>query len=55
VYLIVVSGIKNLVLSYFGGVGSLFGELWAKGEKEELNRYFGFAEWIMHGVVLFVW
>ena len=55
VYLIVVSGIKSLVLSLLGGVGSLFGELWAKQEREELNRYFGFTEWIVHGLSLFVW
>lgn len=55
VYLIVVSGIKSLVLSLLGGVGSLFGELWAKQEREELNRYFGFTEWIVHGLALFVW
>ena len=55
VYLIVVSGIKSLVLSFFGGIGALFGELWAKREMEELSRYFGFAEWIVHGLSLFVW
>lgn len=55
VYLIVVSGIKNVVLSLFGGIRALFGELWAKGEHEELNRYFGFTEWMIHGLSLFVW
>lgn len=55
VYLIVVSGIKNLVLSLFNGIGALFGELWAKGERAELNRYFGFTEWLIHSLTLFVW
>ena len=55
VYLIVVSGIKSLILSCFNGIGSLFGELWAKQEREELNGYFGFSEWIVHGLSVFVW
>ena len=55
VYLIVVSGIKNLVMSCFGGIDALFGELWAKGEREELNRYFCFAEWFVHSLTVFVW
>ena len=55
VYLIVVSGIKNLVLSLLHGIGALFGELWAKAEREELNRYFGFTEWLIHNLSLFVW
>lgn len=55
VYLIVVSGIKSLILSCFNGIGSLFGELWAKQEHEELNNYFGFSEWIVHGLSVFVW
>ena len=55
VYLIVVSGIKSLLQSFFGGIGALFGELWAKQEREELNRYFAFSEWMVHGLSLFVW
>ena len=55
VYLMVVSSIKNLILSCFGGISPLLGELWAKQEREELDRYFGFTEWIIHGLVLFVW
>lgn len=55
VYLLVVSGIKSLFMSCFNSVRSLFGELWAKQEHEELNRYFGFMEWLLHGSVLFVW
>lgn len=55
VYLMVVSGIKNLILSFLSGIGSLFGELWAKQEQEELNRYFGLTEWVVHALVLFLW
>lgn len=55
VYLIVVSGIKSLILSCFNGVSALFGELWAKQEREELNSYFGYAEWLIHGLAMFMW
>lgn len=55
VYLMVVSGIKNLILSGLGGIGSLFGELWAKEEGEALNKYFSFTEWITHAVAMFIW
>jgi O-antigen/teichoic acid export membrane protein len=55
VYLLVVSGIQKLVLRFFSGVNALFGELWAKQEREELNRYFALSEWLIHGISLFVW
>lgn len=55
VYLMVVSGIKNLFMSCLGGVRALFGELWAKREWEALNRYFAFTEWLIHGLALFFW
>jgi len=55
VYLIVVSGIKNLVLSCFGGISALLGELWAKQKREELDDYFAFTEWFIHSLSMFVW
>ena len=55
VYYLVVSGIKNLILSCFGGIHALLGELWAKQEREALNRYFGLTECFVHAVILFVW
>ena len=55
VYLLVVSGVQNLILRFFSGIDALFGELWAKQEREALNKYFGFTEWMIHGVGLFVW
>lgn len=55
VYLIVISGIKSLILSFFSGIGALFGELWAKQEREALDRFFGFTEWLVHAISLFVW
>lgn len=40
VYLMVVSGIKNLIQALTGGVDASFGDMIAKGEKENLNRSF---------------
>lgn len=40
VYLMVVSGIKNLIQSLTGGVDASFGDMIAKGEKEHLNKSF---------------
>lgn len=55
VYLLVVSGVQKLVLRFFGSISALFGELWAKQEREELNRYFNIAEWTIHIISLFIW
>lgn len=55
VYLLVVSGIKSLFMSCFNSVRSLFGELWARQEREELNRYFAATEWLVHAMVVFIW
>lgn len=55
VYLLVVSGVQNLVLRLFSGINALFGELWAKQERESLNKYFGFTEWAIHSLAVFVW
>ena len=40
VYLMVVSGVKNLIQAFTGGVDASFGDMIAKGEKENLNRSF---------------
>ena len=40
VYLMVVSGIKNIIQALTGGVDASFGDMIAKGEKENLNRSF---------------
>lgn len=55
VYHLVATAIRNLFMNCVGGVRSLFGELWSKGEREELNRYFAFTEWFLHAAVLFIW
>ena len=40
VYLLIVNGVKNLIQSLTGGVDASFGDMIAKGEKENLNKSF---------------
>lgn len=51
VYNMVVSGIKQLVLTLNTGVQSLFGNMLAKNEIDELSSRFKVFEWRMHSVV----
>ncbi len=54
VYHLVIYGVKNLFFSLTHGVQALIGELWAKQELDELNRTFGWFEWLVHtGTVFF--
>ena len=48
VYYLVVKGVKQLFISMTNGITSLIGELWARQEKEELNKTFGWTEWTIH-------
>lgn len=52
VYNLVFVGITSFVTSIFSGVESLLGELWAKDEKENLNKYYGFFEWTIHTITV---
>ena len=53
VYYLVVSGIKQLLLSMTNGIQSLLGEMWAKRELKELKKFFGYIEWTLHtGTIL---
>ena len=54
VYFMVVNGVKGLMVSMTNGVQALFGNMYAKEEKEKLNRTFDAVEWIMHTGVTFV-
>lgn len=51
VYNMVVSGIKQLVLTLNTGVQSLFGNMLANNEINELSKRFKFFEWKMHSIV----
>ncbi len=48
VYFLVVKGVKTLFLSVTNGIQALIGELWAKQELDQLKRFFGWIEWLIH-------
>lgn len=54
VYHMVVYGVKQLFVSMTNGIQSLIGELWAKHEIEELHKFFGWVEWVIHTGVVFI-
>lgn len=54
VYYLVISGIKQLFTSLTTGFQALIGELWAKREIEELNKTFGWFEWLIHTLTVFL-
>lgn len=54
VYNLIFSGVKQLLMATTSGIQSLLGELWAKQELDELTKSFGWFEWGLHTVVVFV-
>ncbi len=53
VYHSVIYGIKQLIISMTNGIQSVFGELWAKKQYDELRDFFSWIEWIIHTVSIF--
>lgn len=54
VYNLVISGVKQLLLSMTNGIQSLIGEMWAKQELTNLRKFFGWVEWTLHTGTIFV-
>lgn len=54
VYFLVVNGVKGLMVSMTNGIQALFGNMYAKGETEKLNKTFASLEWMMHTGVTFI-
>lgn len=53
VYNIVITGVKNIIISMTNGFQSLIGEMLAKKEYNALKKFFGYVEWTIHtGTVL---
>ena len=50
VYALVVRGIKSIVQAFTGGIDASFGDMIAKGEKEQLNRSFKIYECFYHTI-----
>lgn len=53
VYHLVVYGIKNLFDSMVTGVKPLLGELWARGNRNDLRNIFNLIEWVLHSATVF--
>lgn len=54
VYILVVSGLNRLYSVCLTGIGSLFGDMYARNEDDVLKETFGFVEWFSHNIVLFI-
>lgn len=54
VYWLVVVGIKYFIIALSSGLQSLFGELWAKQDLNELIKTFGRTEWFFHNIAVFL-
>ena len=55
VYNLVVYGIRKLMNTLTTGIQALIGELWATQERDELNRVFGWTEWVLHTWTTFMY
>lgn len=54
VYILVVSGLNRLYSVCLTGIGSLFGDMYARHETDSLREIFSFVEWFSHNMVLFI-
>ncbi len=54
VYFLVISGLKQLFNATTNGVQALIGELYAKQEKIQLQKIFGWTEWLIHTMTTYV-
>lgn len=54
VYYLVVNGIKQLVVSSTSGIQAMFGNMYARKEKEQLDKSFSIMEWTLHFIVTFL-
>ena len=55
IYYMILSAMGKLIRAFRGGFLALFGELWAKGEREELQRTFSWFEWIIHTITILLY
>lgn len=54
VYSLVVVGVRTLMISMTNGIQSLMGQLLAEDQLGELKSFFGWVEWSLHTLVIFV-
>ena len=54
VYHTVVYGVKCLFLAMTNGIQAFLGELWAKGNKDEIKKAFEWTEWVFHNSIILI-
>lgn len=54
VYVFVLTGIKQILISLTNGVQSFMGELLAKEEHAALRDFFSWMEWVVHSATIFI-
>ncbi|WP_295565262.1 hypothetical protein [uncultured Holdemanella sp.] len=54
VYNLVISGLKQLFNAMTNGVQALIGELYARQNIDELQKVFGWTEWLIHTMTTFI-
>lgn len=54
IYNMIVYGVKQLIITMTAGLQSAMGELWAKGDIENLEKLFNRVEWLIHTITAFV-
>lgn len=54
VYYYVIGQIKNIMSAFSGGLEAAFGNMWVKGEYENLKRRFCFYEYLIYSVVIII-
>ncbi len=50
----IISGLKNLIVSLTNGEQALLGNLWAKQDLDALEENFKWIEWILHSASVFI-
>lgn len=55
IYSLVMSGIKAIIQAFTSGIDSSFGDMIAKGEKQQLNKNFNVYEWLYFTIVTIVY
>lgn len=55
IYYMIVTSVRNLTASFYNGIESVFGNLYAKGEHDKLNNVFGYYETLISfaAIILF--
>lgn len=54
VYALVLSGLRQVYIALTNSIMPLFGDMWARKEGDKLIHFFGWAEWLLHTFIVFL-